>query len=812
MSVQDLILKLNVVETPTEWILMCDSPAGGATTRVPAPFTAEELTSSLHDLETSLIRSYSKVVTRRTVSPEVTALRFGNRLADVLLDGEVRVFFEECRRRARESGGHVRVLLETDGQTVSQIPWEFAVDPRARDDYLALRLSLARHLRVSAPVPPLSVKPPLRVLGVHSHPHDLPTLAFEEEQQSVAALESVSSDLVQVTWLEGDRWSDLSDALGEGGWHVLHFVGHGGFNEETDSGYLELSDDSGAALSVAAARIGAAAANSGDIRLVVLNACESATTGAAGAFSSTAAKLMREGIPAVVAMQYEITDPAALAFAAGFYEAMARGNPVDRAVTKAREIVRVTQNSLEWATPVLFLASDETRLFEVVEPPKVAPPASALPQQGGPQQTGTQQTGTQPSVQQGGPVQQSGGVPQIGSPSGQRAALVEPESTWQRGLAARVNDWLKGSSPRDPVEAQPPRRGGAPGPSTPPPAPTPTSDAAKPPAPRTVQAQKPAQKPAQTPAPQLDPELPRLERLSVTTTQAPCRRVALGPGNLLAMACTDGTVRVWNVRTGRWAAHCNLAAGVQARSLAWSPWPRHVASGHDDGTVVVWDLEREVPLRFLRPECNGIASMCFSNNGKWLAVVGLDRTVQVFDAQGQTRRRFRVPAAPAQVAWSQAPKRVGPSAFAPGDRHLVVAANDGAVVEIDPHGRVHTTWPNAQAVCGLALSANRLATCSVDGRLRFWLWEGHHVRRQQGARIEHMEFASGGEFLATAAIDHRLTSWSPDGEVLGAAVLEGRPAGVGVGDGFIVTAGVGGVLEKWTTGLTPATNGKGDDD
>ena len=178
-----------------------------------------------------------------------------------------------------------------------------------------------------------------------------------------------------MTWLEGDRWSDLSEALGQGGWHILHFIGHGGFDAETDSGFLELSDDDGAALPVGATRIGRAAARSGDLRLVVLNACESASTGGAGAFSSTAAKFMQEGIPAVVAMQYEITDPAALAFAAGFYESLARGNPVDHAVTKAREIVRVSQNSLEWATPVLFLASDESRLFDVTEAP--AQPSTA---------------------------------------------------------------------------------------------------------------------------------------------------------------------------------------------------------------------------------------------------------------------------------------------------------------------------------------------------------------------------------------------------------------------------------------------------
>ena len=63
----DVVLKLNLVETSTEWILMCESPSGGVTTRVPVPFTEAELGSVLHDVETSLIRSYSKVLTRRAL-------------------------------------------------------------------------------------------------------------------------------------------------------------------------------------------------------------------------------------------------------------------------------------------------------------------------------------------------------------------------------------------------------------------------------------------------------------------------------------------------------------------------------------------------------------------------------------------------------------------------------------------------------------------------------------------------------------------------------------------------------------------------
>jgi CHAT domain-containing protein len=83
------------------------------------------------------------------------------------------------------------------------------------------------------------------------------------------------------------------------------------------------------------------------LRLVVLNACESAVSSAEGVFTSTAAKLVREGVPAVVAMQYEITDDAALVFASSFYGQIARGEALDRAVTRARESVKMTNRSLE---------------------------------------------------------------------------------------------------------------------------------------------------------------------------------------------------------------------------------------------------------------------------------------------------------------------------------------------------------------------------------------------------------------------------------------------------------------------------------
>jgi tetratricopeptide (TPR) repeat protein len=97
---------------------------------------------------------------------------------------------------------------------------------------------------------------------------------------------------------------------------------------------------------------------------VFLNSCEGARGSEGDPFSGTAATLVRRGVPAVVAMQYQITDSAAIEFSRAFYESLADGLPVDAAVTEAR--VAVSMGSmLEWGTPVLYLRSPDGRIFDI---------------------------------------------------------------------------------------------------------------------------------------------------------------------------------------------------------------------------------------------------------------------------------------------------------------------------------------------------------------------------------------------------------------------------------------------------------------
>ena len=169
-----------------------------------------------------------------------------------------------------------------------------------------------------------------------------------------------------MVWVEGGSWGALQQQLMAGPWHVLHVIGHGGVRAQ--GGVLALEDEkTGNASMVGAARFARLLHACRPVpRLVVLNSCSSGESAADDLLSSTAASLVHSGITATVAMQFAVTDPAALAFSRGFYQAMAHNIAVDEAVRLGRIAIDGTgEQTLEWVTPVVYLRTDDTRLFEL---------------------------------------------------------------------------------------------------------------------------------------------------------------------------------------------------------------------------------------------------------------------------------------------------------------------------------------------------------------------------------------------------------------------------------------------------------------
>jgi CHAT domain-containing protein len=112
-------------------------------------------------------------------------------------------------------------------------------------------------------------------------------------------------------------------------------------------------------------QIGTLFKNYPETRLILLNACEGARNSREDPLSGVATALVVRGIPAVVGMQFEISDRAAITFSSEFYSALVDGLPVDAALAEARQAIFFLPNWIEWATPVLFMRSNDGVLFKI---------------------------------------------------------------------------------------------------------------------------------------------------------------------------------------------------------------------------------------------------------------------------------------------------------------------------------------------------------------------------------------------------------------------------------------------------------------
>ena len=230
------------------------------------------------------------------------------------------------------------------------------------------------------PIQPLKVTLPLRILAMISSPTDCLQLDVEREWKLLCeALADLERDgKVILERLENAALQTLDRRLLRNEYHVLHFVGHGAFDRRIDAGVLILEDTDRRHRWMTGADLGIHLGDQPTLRLAVLNACEGARGSREDPFAGVAQSLVQQGLPAVIAMQFEITDQAAIAFSGGFYAALANGYPVDAALAQARKAIHAAGQGLEWGTPVLYLRARDGVVFEPWEEQLANEPQNAL--------------------------------------------------------------------------------------------------------------------------------------------------------------------------------------------------------------------------------------------------------------------------------------------------------------------------------------------------------------------------------------------------------------------------------------------------
>lgn len=332
-----------------------------------------------HEIE-PFLEMFGKARTRKG-SPQLDrATAVGNRLFETIFNDDMQARWEAAEDQARLGGKGLRLRLDlSDAYDLVTLPWEYLYEAQT-DSFVALSnwTPVVRHLDVHEPREPLPIDGPLQILVMISDPIERRgTLDVEREWQQLneALAEALADGEIELTRLADGQLQTLQFELLENEYHVFHFIGHGEFDEVEDDGVLVLEDARGREVHVSGRSIGNHLRDAHTLRLVVLNNCEGAATSESDPFAGSAQSLLRKGIPAIVAMQFEITDRAAIDFARGFYRSLSTGLPVDAALAEARKTLSDgAATRVEFGAPVLYMASHDGNLFDRTEAALVAEP------------------------------------------------------------------------------------------------------------------------------------------------------------------------------------------------------------------------------------------------------------------------------------------------------------------------------------------------------------------------------------------------------------------------------------------------------
>lgn len=292
----------------------------------------------------------------------------------------------------------IRINICSFDLTLQDFPWEL-MKVRAEKDYLSLKHHIIRQIPLEDTIlkldylkstAPLSIiqrittrfQKPIKILVVLANP--LNNLDLKSELNvllnkldalqkkiapgltiSVEILESPNATLNNITNKSRDA-------------QILHFCGHGFFENESNSGLLIditekdlklnkkfiIERNGNKALLLSPKLYEKLFKSNKNLKLVILNACMSAR-GYCNMLktSGIAPTLIKVGIPYVIAMQFEISNDAGISFAENFYDIISKNPviPIEDLLLEVRDALRSNQylEPFAFLSPVLY-----TRLIE----------------------------------------------------------------------------------------------------------------------------------------------------------------------------------------------------------------------------------------------------------------------------------------------------------------------------------------------------------------------------------------------------------------------------------------------------------------
>lgn len=375
---EDLALKIRPDGEDSYQVDVLDSPYGQAIASFALPFNRQDLEALIEDVGAGVLGSHARDVSQaaRRRRSGLDLQETGARLFRALFHETVREIYLLSKGRSESTpdrGLRIRLVLPVDTQDsalLQALPWELLYCEQT-DDFLATNVltPVVRQLVIPWAAPSFqgSAAKRVRILIVVASPRSSDPL--DEAGERARILEAwCRRDGAEVKVLTQATLTCLREHLRSEHFHVVHFIGHGSFDSEAGEGYLLFETPERDSHLVSGKLLAKAIRESREVRFVFLNACKSGELGyrpRQNPLLGVASALVQRGIPAVLAMQFPISDQAAKVFSETVYRSLARCSSIEAAVGDGRFAIQQEDlESWEWITPVLFTALSGARIFE----------------------------------------------------------------------------------------------------------------------------------------------------------------------------------------------------------------------------------------------------------------------------------------------------------------------------------------------------------------------------------------------------------------------------------------------------------------